>query len=91
MTDYYIKEISKHAPIDREEEKRLMKKAKEGHKPSYDKVINSNLRFVYQVAKSYQGKGLSLEDLIAEGNLGLVKAFERFDQSKEVKFISYAV
>jgi RNA polymerase primary sigma factor len=91
MLSYYIKEIKKHEPLPKEEEVALMKKAKEGHKPSYDKIINSNLRFVFQVAKSYQNKGLSLEDLIAEGNLGLVKAFGRFDPAKGVKFISYAV
>lgn len=54
-------------------------------------VLNSNLRFVFQVAKSYQGRGLPLEDLIAEGNMGLIKALDRFDMDKNVKFISYAV
>lgn len=68
-----------------------MVKAKKGNKAAYDKVLNCNLRFVFQVAKSYQGKGLPLEDLIAEGNLGLVKAFDKFDLDRDVKFISYAV
>jgi len=68
-----------------------MKKAKTGDEEAKRIILNSNLRFVFQVAKSYQGRGLPLEDLIAEGNVGLIKAFERFDLSKNVKFISYAV
>lgn len=77
--------------MDKEEERKLLVKAKNGNKAAYDKVLNCNLRFVFQVAKSYQGKGLPLEDLIAEGNLGLVKAFDKFDLDRDVKFISYAV
>lgn len=91
MIEQYINEVNKHEVISREEEERLMKKAKAGDRKARDKIINSNLRFVFQVAKSYQGGSLSLSDLIAEGNLGLMKAYERFDPSKNVKFISYAV
>jgi len=68
-----------------------MKKAKEGNREAYELILNSNLRFVFQVAKSYQNKGLPLEELIAEGNMGLIKAYEKFDMSRNIKFISYAV
>ncbi len=91
MITQYIDEIKKYPPLDREEENRLILLAKQGQKWASNKVINSNLRFVFQIAKSYQNRGLLLEDLIAEGNIGLLKALERFDPAREVKFISYAV
>lgn len=91
MIEQYIHDIKKHEPLERQEERRLIKKAKEGDRAAYEKVLNSNLRFVFQVAKYYQNKGLPLEDLIAEGNAGMIKAFERFDLDQNVKFISYAV
>jgi RNA polymerase primary sigma factor len=91
MIELYINDIKKYPPLKREEEERLIALAKAGDRASYEKVINSNLRFVFQIAKSYQDRGVDLEDLIAEGNTGLIKAFDRFDQTKGIKFISYAV
>lgn len=73
------------------EEKELAKKIKNGDKKSENKLIKSNLKFVITVAKQYQGHGLDLEDLVAFGNLGLIKAAKRFDENKGYKFISYAV
>ena len=91
MIDYYIEEIKGHPPIDRATERDLIVKAKKGDKEAFDKVITSNLRFVFQIAKSYQNSGLDLSDLISEGNLGIIKALEKFDPNRNVKFISYAV
>lgn len=91
MIEYYIKEIKKYEPISREDEISLIKKAQKGNSLARDKVLQANLRFVFQIAKSYQNKGLPLSDLISEGNMGLIKALEKFDLSHDVKFISYAV
>ena len=68
-----------------------MLKAKKGDNQAREKVINHNLRFVVSVAKKYQNQGMPLEDLISEGNRGLIKAYEKFDTSRNVKFITYAV
>lgn len=87
----YLKEINKIPLLTPEEEKELAVKAKNGDKAAKDKIINSNLRFVIQVAKKYQNHGLELEDLISEGNVGLLTAIEKFDVSKGYHFISYAV
>ena len=87
----YFDEIKNFDPLTREDEKETMLKAKAGNRRAYDKIINHNLRFVVSVAKTYQNKGLPLEELIGEGNLGLLKAFARFDTSRDVKFITYAV
>jgi len=90
-TQHYFKTISKFLPLTRKEEKVLFKKAKAGDRAAYNKIIESNLRFVVSIAKSYTGKGLDLEDLISEGNLGLLKAYDGFDLKKNFKFITYAV
>jgi|APSaa5957512576_1039674.scaffolds.fasta_scaffold00035_8 RNA polymerase primary sigma factor len=87
----YLKEIQNHNPLLKGEEAELLRLAKAGDRKAYDTVITSNLRFVVKVAKEYQNQGISLEDLIAEGNLGLVKAFSKFDTSRNFKFITYAV
>lgn len=89
--DLYFKAIGDFNPISREEERDLIAKARNGNLVAYNKVMNSNLRFVITVAKKYQKQGLELEDLVAEGNLGLVKAFHKFDLERNVKFITYAV
>lgn len=87
----YMKDISKEPLISLEEEIELAKRIKQGDSLAADKLVRANLRFVISVAKQYQNKGLSLVDLIQEGNLGLIEAAKRFDESRGFKFISYAV
>jgi RNA polymerase primary sigma factor len=87
----YLNEISKFRSLTPDEEVRLALRAKKGDAAAADALINANLRFVVSVAKQYQNQGLSLEDLIAEGNLGLMKALEKFNPCYGFKFISYAV
>ncbi len=87
----YLQEIGKVELITPEEEVRLARLIKQGCQPSLDRLTKANLRFVVSVAKQYQNQGLSLPDLINEGNLGLIKAAQRFDETKGFKFISYAV
>src|SRR6516165_3582098 len=87
----YLQEISKISMITPEEETVLAQRIKMGDQKALDKLAQSNLRFVVSVAKQYQHQGLSLSDLINEGNLGLIKAAQRFDETKGFKFISYAV
>jgi RNA polymerase primary sigma factor len=72
-------------------ERRLIKLAKRGDLKARNEILEANLKFVFDVAKRYTGRGVSIGDLISEGNLGLVKALDKFDESKNVKFISYAV
>lgn len=95
MTDstisIYLKEINKIPLLSYEEETELAKKAAAGDQVAKNKIVNANLRFVVNVAKKYQKKGLELEDLISEGNIGLLSAIEKFDVSKGYHFISYAV
>lgn len=90
-TQYYFKTISKFLPLTRKEERALFIKAKAGDRAAYEKIIQSNLRFVVSISKAYVGKGLDLEDLISEGNIGLLKAYNGFDINKNFKFITYAV
>jgi len=87
----YLKLIKDFSPLTKEAERALFKKAQNGDKQAYAKVVSSNLKFVITVAKKYQNQGLPLDDLVAEGNLGLVKAYYKFDLSRDVKFITYAV
>src|SRR5213592_3459887 len=87
----YLQEISKIGMITPEEETTLAQRIKMGDQRALDKLVQANLRFVVSVAKQYQHQGLSLSDLINEGNLGLIKAAQRFDETKGFKFISYAV
>src|SRR6187200_331797 len=87
----YLQEIGKVELITPEEEVRLARLIKQGDQKSLDRLTKANLRFVVSVAKQYQNQGLSLPDLINEGNLGLIKAAQRFDETKGFKFISYAV
>ena len=87
----YLQEISKENMISVEEEVDLAQRIKKGDRKALEKLTKANLRFVVSVAKQYQNQGLSLPDLINEGNLGLLKAAEKFDETKGFKFISYAV
>ncbi|MDP4845345.1 MAG: RNA polymerase sigma factor RpoD/SigA [Salibacteraceae bacterium] len=89
--DKYLSDVSKEDMINAEEEVRLAKEIKNGNERALNKMVSANLRFVISVAKQYQGHGLTLEDLIAEGNIGLIIAAKRFDETKGFKFISYAV
>src|SRR6188768_1138838 len=89
--DKYLQEIGKIDLITADEEVTFTQRIKKGDQVALDKMVKANLRFVVSVAKQYQNKGLSLGDLINEGNLGLVKAAMRFDEMRGFKFISYAV
>jgi RNA polymerase primary sigma factor len=89
--DKYLREIAKIDLINSDEEVELATKIRKGDIKALEKLVNSNLRFVISVAKQYQNQGLSLPDLISEGNIGLIKAAKRFDYTKGFKFISYAV
>src|SRR5688572_10558002 len=89
--DQYLRDISAYPLISREEEVRLAQLIRKADEEPLDKLVRSNLRFVVSVAKKYQNQGVSLSDLINEGNLGLIRAAHKFDETKGIKFISYAV
>jgi RNA polymerase primary sigma factor len=89
--DKYLQEIGREELINAEQEVLLAQRIKTGDQVALEKLVKANLRFVVSVAKQYQNQGLSLPDLINEGNLGLIKAAQRFDETRGFKFISYAV
>ena len=89
--DKYLSDIAKESLLTTEEEVEVEQRIKAGDRAALDRLVKANLRFVVSVAKQYQNQGLSLQDLINEGNLGLVKAAQRFDETRGFKFISYAV
>lgn len=89
--DKYLADIAKEEMVSPEEEVSLAQRIKNGDEIALERLVKSNLRFVVSVAKQYQNQGLSLPDLINEGNMGLIKAAKRFDETKGFKFISYAV
>lgn len=89
--DKYLQEIGREELINAEQEVQLAQRIKMGDQLALEKLVKANLRFVVSVAKQYQNQGLSLPDLINEGNLGLIKAAQRFDETRGFKFISYAV
>jgi len=87
----YFRDLNKHETLSPEEEQLLLRRIKTGDQAAIRRLVLGNLRFVISVARKYQGRGLPLLDLVNEGNIGLYKAAKRFDESKDVKFISYAV
>ena len=89
--DKYLSDIAKEPLITAEEEVALAQCIREGDQAALERLVNANLRFVVSVAKQYQNQGIGLQDLINEGNIGLVKAAQRFDETRGFKFISYAV
>lgn len=89
--DHYFKQLKDQEKLGKKEEKKLLKSAKNGNNKDKEKLLSSHLKFVIMIAKQYQNQGLTLEELIAEGNLGLVKAYNKFDISKPNNFITYAV
>jgi RNA polymerase primary sigma factor len=89
--DKYLSDISRVPMINAEEEVELAQRIREGDQAALERLVNANLRFVVSVSKQYQNQGLTLGDLINEGNLGLIKAAKRFDETRGFKFISYAV
>lgn len=89
--DKFLQDVGREEMVSAEEEVLLAQKIRNGDQEALDKLIKANLRFVISVAKQYQNQGLSLPDLINEGNLGLIKAAKRFDETRGFKFISYAV
>jgi RNA polymerase primary sigma factor len=89
--DQYLREISAYPLIDREKEADLARRIRAGESLALEILVRSNLRFVVSVAKRYQNQGVSLADLINEGNIGLMRAAQKFDETKGIKFISYAV
>src|SRR5471030_796491 len=89
--DKYLQEIGREELITAEEEVQLAKKIRDGDQSALEKLTRANLRFVVSVAKQYQNQGLTLPDLINEGNLGLIRAAQKFDETRGFKFISYGV
>jgi RNA polymerase primary sigma factor len=87
----YLNEISKYKALPRELEQELAVKARNGDTTALDRLIQSNLKFVVKIASRYQNRGLSLAELISEGNIGLIKAIEKFEPEKDIKLISYAI
>lgn len=87
----YYQELKNFKPISREKERELMVKAKNGDIEARNQIITANLRFVFDIAKKYRGQGVDIADLISEGNKGILKALDKFDVNKNVKFFTYAV
>ena len=87
----YLSEVSKTELINAEKEVELALLIKKGNQKAINQLVNSNLRFVISVAKQYAGRGMSVEDLVSEGNIGLIKAAQKWDETRGIKFISYAV
>ena len=89
--DLYLRDINRHPLLSREEEAEVARRIRAGDRAALDLLVAANLRFVVTIAKQYSNQGLSLEDLINEGNIGLIRAARRFDPERGFKFISYAV
>jgi RNA polymerase primary sigma factor len=89
--DQYLKEISAYPLLTREDEIELARRVRKDDEEALNTLVNANLRFVVSVARKYQNQGVALSDLINEGNLGLMRAARKFDETKGIKFIAYAV
>ena len=87
----YYDDLKKYKPLTKAKEKRLLKKCKKGNLKAKNEILEANLRFVFDIAKHYTGRGVPISELISDGNIGLLRAIEKFDESKDAKFISYAV
>ena len=87
----YYDDLKKYRPLTKAKERRLLKKCKKGNLKAKNEILESNLRFVFDIARHYTGRGVPISELISDGNMGLLRAIEKFDESKDVKFISYAV
>ena len=87
----YYDDLKKYKPLTKAKERRLLKKCKKGNLKAKNEILEANLKFVFDIAKHYTGRGVSISELISDGNMGLLKAIDKFDESKDVKFISYAV
>lgn len=87
----YYDDLKKYKPLTKAKEKRLLKKCKKGNLKAKNEILEANLRFVFDIAKHYTGRGVPISELISDGNMGLLRAIDKFDESKNVKFISYAV
>jgi RNA polymerase primary sigma factor len=87
----YYDDLKKYKPLTKTKERRLLKKCKKGNLKAKNEILEANLRFVFDIAKHYTGRGVPISELISDGNMGLLRAIDKFDESKNVKFISYAV
>ena len=87
----YYDDLKKYKPLTKAKEKRLLKLSRKGNLKAKNEILEANLKFVFDIAKHYTGRGLSISELISEGNMGLLRAIEKFDEEKDIKFISYAV
>lgn len=87
----YYDDLKKYKPLTKAKERRLLKKCKKGNLKAKNEILEANLRFVFDIAKHYTGRGVPISELISDGNMGLLRAIDKFDESKNVKFISYAV
>lgn len=87
----YYDDLKKYKPLTKAKERRLLKRCKKGNLKAKNEILEANLRFVFDIAKHYTGRGVPISELISDGNMGLLKAIDKFDESKDVKFISYAV
>lgn len=90
-TQVYYDNLKKYKPLTKAKEKRLLKLSRKGNIKAKNELLEANLKFVFNIAKHYTGRGLSISELISEGNMGLMRAVEKFDEEKDIKFISYAV
>lgn len=91
ITQIYYDDLKKYKPLTKAKEKRLLKLSRKGNLKAKNEILEANLKFVFDIAKHYTGRGLSISELISEGNMGLLRAIEKFDEEKDIKFISYAV